>query len=43
MLGNRESEELLSTSVGDVLPEQVVESVLTEKMAKYGHDKQLSH
>lgn len=31
MLGHRESKELLPTSVGDVLPVQVVKSVLTEK------------
>lgn len=33
MLGNGETEQLLSASVGDVLPEQVVKPVLTEKTA----------
>lgn len=31
MLGNGESEELLAASVGDVLPEQVVKSVLRRR------------
>lgn len=33
VLGDRESEQLLSTRVGDVLPEQVVKSILPEKTA----------
>lgn len=33
VLGDRESEQLLSTRVGDVLPEQVVKSILRERTA----------
>lgn len=35
MLSNRESKQLLSTCVGDVLPEQVVKSILKRRRGQW--------
>lgn len=43
VLGHRQAKQLLSTSVGDVLTEQVVKAILTKQNEKYSKVHEWSH